>query len=628
MPRNEKAIKQYYQPFLTRLKGIVKQNPGIEYWKAFLIWYIEAKFTLRTREYITDSHNDGIIDAVVWLPDGSCVVIQSKYNGGYASLPPNVKKIPPSEYQPFDVNTIPSFKDKKSWEEYLKRENIPPDKVSKYTEVFELYQKDKNKVKFEFITTYDPPSQMQKQFTYFDTNNLKGINEIINLFELEQSKQNPPADDLVLERINEFAVKDLSLGVHSRVIRTNVKDIVDYMQTKTNPLSIISKNVRVALPSSDINTGLLHTYEKKPEEFWYSHNGITIICEKLREFEDGQKQKLRLESPNIINGAQTVMTLKESKKLHENATVLAKIFEVETSEKTKQLIYNIIVRTNSQNPILYRDLRANEPVMYEISEYFSDRKVFFERRRGEKNLLKARIKNQKSFVLTPENLGQIIQISNNGPKGIMDSKESKEKMFKEDEDFEKIFQDTLKPDMYFQYVVRKLIVDAIFKEIQMRGKGYLLAAVSGIFWDVIKNSGITYDEWKRKANADLSLLSFKNHSNKLMDLKIVTKHIIEKCDRIRSDMNWPKGKEGFKLFIDKKDGLVAVKRLFRDCKKDKGKGKKGRLRNLSNSVKSLGIYQDIRTILRNYLSDYDSCPDCNKLTDFGEKNCTHCDYKF
>ena len=52
MPKNEKELVKFYQPFLDRLKKIVRTNPGVDFWKAFLIWYIDAKYPEEIRRII------------------------------------------------------------------------------------------------------------------------------------------------------------------------------------------------------------------------------------------------------------------------------------------------------------------------------------------------------------------------------------------------------------------------------------------------------------------------------------------------------------------------------------------------------------------------------------------------
>ena len=66
-----------------------------------------------------------------------------------------------------------------------------------------------------------------------------------------------------------------------------ITELIEYMHGLSDPLSVVSKNVRVALPRRgsrpSINDDLKKTYETEPNQFWYSHNGITIICDKIQD---------------------------------------------------------------------------------------------------------------------------------------------------------------------------------------------------------------------------------------------------------------------------------------------------------------------------------------------------------
>ena len=120
--------------------------------------------------------------------------------------------------------------------------------------------------------------------------------------------------------------------------------------------------------------------------------------------------------------------------------------------------------------------------------------------------------------------------------------------------------------MYFMFVIRKLIVDPIFNEIRMPGKGYLKASVSGIFWDAIsKISKTKFGHWKEIANNDLSIFSYKIYKTELIDLKTIVFHIIQKSDIVRKGLGWGGGKEGYKVFVDAGDGNAANSTLFKYC---------------------------------------------------------------
>jgi hypothetical protein len=77
--------------------------------------------------------------------------------------------------------------------------------------------------------------------------------------------------------------------------------------------SLFAENIRVVLPRSEINDGILRTISKEPHRFWYYNNGITILSTKIDRSLMGSANRdagfFSLRNASVINGAQTVSTL-------------------------------------------------------------------------------------------------------------------------------------------------------------------------------------------------------------------------------------------------------------------------------------------------------------------------------
>ena len=169
------------------------------------------------------------------------------------------------------------------------------------------------------------------------------------------------------------------------------------MKDNSPDYSIISKNVRTFLRSGNrsINEDIRLTYEHHPKEFFYSHNGITILCEEIDKEPSGTtKTKFTLKQPNVVNGGQTIMSLREvfDRKIHDDGTVLVKIYEISNNADNAKLIEKIIYRTNQQNAIHWHNLRANAESQYLLAKHFLRRDVYYERRQGEAKLNKSKLK--------------------------------------------------------------------------------------------------------------------------------------------------------------------------------------------------------------------------------------------
>lgn len=76
---------------------------------------------------------------------------------------------------------------------------------------------------------------------------------------------------------------------------------------------LFAENIRVVIPRSDINDGILQTIQEQPENFAFYNNGITILARSLELALGGAIGRdvgyFKLGGASIVNGAQTVSTL-------------------------------------------------------------------------------------------------------------------------------------------------------------------------------------------------------------------------------------------------------------------------------------------------------------------------------
>lgn len=93
--------------------------------------------------------------------------------------------------------------------------------------------------------------------------------------------------------------------------RVNAAEIARRYQE--HGVDLFAENIRVVIPRSDINEGILNTIRAEPERFGYYNNGITILAEAIEIGPGGALNRdvgyFRLSSASIVNGAQTVSTL-------------------------------------------------------------------------------------------------------------------------------------------------------------------------------------------------------------------------------------------------------------------------------------------------------------------------------
>ncbi|MCW0372194.1 AIPR family protein [Xanthomonas sacchari] len=93
--------------------------------------------------------------------------------------------------------------------------------------------------------------------------------------------------------------------------RINAAELAEWF--RTHGAELFAENIRVVIPRSDINEGILATVREEPEKFGYYNNGVTVLAEKIEFAPAGALNRevchFRLKSASIVNGAQTVSTL-------------------------------------------------------------------------------------------------------------------------------------------------------------------------------------------------------------------------------------------------------------------------------------------------------------------------------
>ncbi|MBL3758503.1 AIPR family protein [Bacillus sp. FSL W8-0519] len=167
------------------------------------------------------------------------------------------------------------------------------------------------------------------------------------------------------------------------VFSANLFDLVELYNKKGKTLFL--KNIRYGIADElDVDSAINETLMKRPEEFWYLNNGITLILEKnnlnLQNYEmiglsDAEEKSNGIQL-TVINGAQTLNSAakffyKEESQKHarEHAFVMLKVIEI-TSNKTEavdDVIDKITISLNRQKPIIADDIAFTLPVVKHIN---------------------------------------------------------------------------------------------------------------------------------------------------------------------------------------------------------------------------------------------------------------------
>jgi AIPR protein len=200
--------------------------------------------------------------------------------------------------------------------------------------------------------------------------------------------------------------------------------------------SLFKKNVRQSLGLSNaVNKGIKATIYAAAGDFFFSHNGITAICNQMSLEDDGT---LRIKGMSVVNGCQslnTILSCSEKVKTLDNGFVMFRFYEIPQRDRADR----ISVSTNSQSPVKPRDLRSNDKRVLGLKKLYMQRYPQGQllTKRGEV----ADADRDKNFVVDLADLGKFMITWHSQRPNIA---YSEQKLF--DKYFEQLFKRDYKPE--------------------------------------------------------------------------------------------------------------------------------------------------------------------------------------
>jgi hypothetical protein len=153
---------------------------------------------------------------------------------------------------------------------------------------------------------------------------------------------------------------------------------------------LLSRNVRVVLPNSEVNNSVLETIVDTPENFWYFNNGVTALCESIDKAPAGGPERRQgtfgLKGVSVVNGAQTVGTLARALRQGKQAEldsvrVMVRFISLESAPE--DFGKRVTRATNTQNVIGGRDFVGLDPEQARLRDDFSVDNLTYAIRSGE-----------------------------------------------------------------------------------------------------------------------------------------------------------------------------------------------------------------------------------------------------
>lgn len=167
--------------------------------------------------------------------------------------------------------------------------------------------------------------------------------------------------------------------------------------------SLFQKNVRQYLERSNaVNKKIRQTIlGDKYRDFFFFHNGITAICNKMVL----EGSLLKLYGLSVVNGCQSLNTIQncsEIVKKQNDSFILFRFYEIPQRDRADMISIN----TNSQSAVKPRDLRSNDKRVLTIKKVFEQRypEGYFITKRGEQ----APAEKNKNFIIDLSDLGKYL----------------------------------------------------------------------------------------------------------------------------------------------------------------------------------------------------------------------------
>ena len=378
--------------FLIKRVQYTSQTDSLPLPQAFVKWFSSMYFPGFYSYELTDGSGDGKIDALIKCEIKNNThfhIINSKFTETY-------DKSSPVQFYDEISRFATAFKNKDNRNNYL---NVVRQELKiKYKNLFKLY--DNGQAELVFITNH---KKNEKQFTAVKNYDVKILHseEILSYVAEHIEGAMPETEPLILSGISTVLTPARhETEVPTSIVFARLIDFINYMDD--DPFGLLfARNVRLWLGKTETNKGIEETFRDNPKEFAFSNNGITILCKK--HFHYAGSQELKIENPRVVNGSQTLHSIRYVDDPNKNARVMVRIIEVpqdlnddltgEISNR-KEIIHKISIRSNMQNPIKRWNLVSNDDFNNSISQYFWQKELYYERRQNEWKLKRGQLKNK------------------------------------------------------------------------------------------------------------------------------------------------------------------------------------------------------------------------------------------
>ncbi|RLE44662.1 AIPR protein [Candidatus Woesearchaeota archaeon] len=366
----------------------------------FVAWYlrnVHLRDPNQAKYDITDGPDDKQIDAIVIDDNNSTVfIIQGKFIGAETIDAEPLREVLSSWVQIKNLSNLQEGANEKLKQRLVDLSNAIEDE---YEIVFELVTtgtltpsaiSDLKRFQDEIAKNGDMPASL------FLVDN----EELKRRYDLALEKEQPSIKFSLQLESGKYVFMKIA-ETQAVVAAIPLKECIKFPGIKDGTL--FRKNVRQSLGLNNrVNKSIRHTiYSSRYKDFFFYHNGITAICDKMTLNND----ILVLEGVSVVNGCQslsTILSCSEQVKKFDDSFILFRFYEIPQRERADK----ISISTNFQTAVKPRDLRSNDKRVLNIKRLFEQRypQGYFITKRGEE----APASKDKNYIIDLVDLGKLL----------------------------------------------------------------------------------------------------------------------------------------------------------------------------------------------------------------------------
>lgn len=371
------AVFGRFQVYYGKIKSeleIIREDYGYtNLSKAFAHWYLVNYVKVSEQELgeiIIDGNGDNGIDAITVNEE-----VMTLYQFKFPDREKNIEKA-------IDEKTVLKMFNGYNKLIAQKKPRVANDIFLKYREL--VKEKSIFDYKLEFVVFNNSFSQPAKDALESQIEEIK--DKTGNLIKYKVVRHNNICD--IYDRMQKKSRIDIAMTYRkldpSYNLGEDVKSFVGFLSAKDLIESckeqmdvIFDENIRLYEGDNEVNTGIYNTaIGDESSKFFFYHNGIVFICDSCKN--STGNQNLILEGASVVNGCQTINSLKKAydeEKIKEDVYLQFRVIETTDFD----LRAKITEFLNSQTQIKDSYFLANNPFIRALQIELEEKGYFLER---------------------------------------------------------------------------------------------------------------------------------------------------------------------------------------------------------------------------------------------------------